>query len=72
MHKRSFVWKPFDSERVKLMNNAVFEKSMENIGNHRDIKLVASDKRSSILVSEPNYHSSKHILDDSMIIEMKM
>ena len=44
---------------------------MENIWNYRDIKLVTSDKRRSILVSEPNYHSSKHISEDLMIIEMK-
>ena len=44
---------------------------MENIRNRRDIKLVTSDKRRSILVSEPNYHSSKCISKDLMIIEMR-
>ena len=53
------------------MNNAVFGKTMENIRKHRDFKLVTSDKRRSILVSEPNYHASKHISEDLMIIEMK-
>ena len=44
-----------DSEKnlFKLMNNAVFGKTMENIRKHRDIKLVTIDK----LVSEPNYHT---------------
>ena len=32
---------------------------MENVRNHRDIKLVPSDKRRKQLVSEPNYHSHK-------------
>ena len=61
----------FEKHFFKLMNNAVFGKTMENIRKHRDIKLVTSDKRRSILVSEPNYHTSKHISEDLMIIEMK-
>ena len=44
---------------------------MESVRNHRDIKAVTSDKRRSILASEPNYHSSKRISKDLMIIEMK-
>ena len=60
----------FEKDFSKLMNNAVFGKTMENIRKHRDIKLVTSNKRRSILVSEPNYHASKHISEDLMIIEM--
>ena len=61
----------FEKDFFKLMNNAVFGKTLENIRNYRNIKLVISDKRRSILVSEPNYHSSRHISEDLMIIEMK-
>ena len=61
----------FEKNFFKLMNNAVFGKTMESVHNHRDIKLVTSDKRRSILVSEPNYHSSKCISKDLMIIEMR-
>ena len=39
------------------MNTFVFGKTMEHIRNHRDIKLVTSEKRRKELVSEPNYHS---------------
>ena len=44
---------------------------MENVRNHRDIKLVTSEKRRKRLVSEPNYHSCKKFSDHLMAIEMK-
>ena len=53
------------------MNNSVFGKTMENIRNHRDIKLVTSDKRRKRLVSEPNYHSHKNFSEHLMAIEIK-
>ena len=55
----------------KLMNNSVFGKKLENVENHRDIKLVTSEKRRKRLVSEPNYHSHKKISDHLMVIEMQ-
>ena len=42
------------------MNNSVFGKTMENVRNHRDIKLVTTEKQRRKLVSEPNYHTTKH------------
>ena len=61
----------FEKASFKLKNNSVFGKTMENVRNHRDIKLVTSDERRSILASEPNYHSSKRILEDLMIMEIR-
>ena len=53
------------------MNNYVFGKTMENVRNHKDIKLVTSDKRRKKLVSEPNYHSHKKFSEHLMAMEMK-
>ena len=61
----------FEKDFFKLMNNSVFGKTMENVSNHRDIKIVTMDKRRSILASEPNYHSTKYISKDLLIMEMK-
>ena len=61
----------FEKDLFKLMNNSVFEKTMENIRKYRDIKLVTTDKKRSKLVSEPNYHTINLISEDLSIIEMK-
>ena len=51
----------FEKDFFRLMNNSVFGKTMENVRNHRDIKLVTTNKKRNKLVSEPNYHTTKHI-----------
>ena len=61
----------FEKNFFKLMNNFVFGKKMENVRDHRDIKLVTKDKRRKRLVSEPYYHSHKKCSDHLMTIEMK-
>ena len=61
----------FEKDFFKSMNNSVFRNTMENVRNHRDIKIVTTDKRRSILASEPNYHSIKYISKDLLIMEMK-
>ena len=38
---------------------------------HRDIKLVTTEEKRSKLVSEPNYHTTKHFSKNLLAIEMK-
>ena len=68
---RKLAKNDFEKDLFKLMNNSVFEKTMENIRKHRNIKLVPTDKKRSKLVSEPNYHTINLISEDLSIIEMK-
>ena len=61
----------FEKDFFKLMINSVFGKSMENVRNHRDIKLVTTDEKRNKLVSEPNYHTTKRFSKNLLVIEMK-
>ena len=61
----------FEKDFFRLMNNAVFGKTMENVRKHRDIKLVTTDKRRNRLVSETNYHTIKWFSENLLAIEMK-
>ena len=61
----------FEKDFFKLMNNAVFSKTMESVRKHRDIKLVTTDKGRNQLASEPNYHTSKYFSENLMAIEIK-
>ena len=67
---RKIAKNDFEKDFFKLMNNAVFGKTMENVRKHRDIKLVKTDKKRSKLVSEPNYHTMNYNSEDLSIIEM--
>ena len=61
----------FEKDFFKLMNNAVFGKTMENVRKHRDIKLVTTERRRNNLVSEQNYLTKKLFTKNLLVIEMK-
>ena len=61
----------FEKDFFKLMNTAVFGKTMENVRKHRDIKRVTTHERRNQLVPEPNYHTIKYFSENLLAIEMK-
>ena len=61
----------FEKILFKLMNNVVFQKTMENVRKYRDIKLVTTERRKYYLVSEPNNHTTKFFTKNLLAIEMK-
>ena len=61
----------FEKEVFKLMNNAVFEKAVENKRKHRNIKLVSTERRSNYLVWERNYYTTMFFTENLLAIEMR-
>ena len=55
----------------KLMNNAVFGKTTENVRKHRDIKFVTTKRKRNYLISEPNDHTTQFFTEILLAIEMK-
>ena len=61
----------FEKVYFRLMNSSVFGKTMENVRNHRDIKIVTTDRQRKKFAWEPSYHKTKYISQDLLIMEMK-
>ena len=61
----------FEKDFFKLMNNAVFGKTMENIRNRVDIKLVNNKKQTEKLSAKPNFKHCNIFSEDLVAIHMK-
>ena len=61
----------FEKGFYKLKINSIYGKTVQNDRNHRDIILVTIEAKRNKLASEPNYHSTKYISKDLLIMEMK-
>ena len=64
--------KDFEKDFLKLMNNAIFGKTMENVSKHSDKKLLTIERRRIYLVSEPKHNFTKFFTEYLLTIEMKM
>ena len=58
-------------DSFKLMNNAAFGKTIENVRTHRDTKLVTTKRRTNYLMSELNYHTIKFFTKNLLATEME-
>ena len=68
---RTEVKNSFEKYFFKLMNNAVFGETMENVREKGDTKLVTKNKRRNYLVLELNYNTTKWFSENLQAIEVK-
>ena len=59
----------FEKDFFKLINNAVFIKTMESLRKYRGIKLVATESRRNYLASKPNYQNKMFFTENLLVIE---
>ena len=61
-----------EKDLFKLMNNAVFGKSMENVLNKSNIKLINNDPEKLLkLIKEPNFEHIHKISDKQVLVQSK-
>ena len=61
----------FEKDFYKLMNNSVFGKTMENIRNRVNVKLVNTKEKLRKLVAKPNFKSCKIFSENLVSVHMK-
>jgi len=64
----------FEKNLYKLMNNVVFDKTMKNVRNHVDVRLLTRwDRRygAEAMIAKSNFHSRSVFSENLVAIEMR-
>lgn len=69
--KRKLASNEFEKDFYKLMNNSVYGKTMENIRNRVDVKLVKTDEELKKMVNKPNFETFKIFNHNLIACHMK-
>ncbi|KYQ58873.1 hypothetical protein ALC60_02117, partial [Trachymyrmex zeteki] len=71
---RTLAKNDFEKNLFKLMNNAVFGKTMENVRNHIDVKLLTQWNGrygAETMIAKPNFHSRNVFSENLIAIKMR-
>ena len=68
--QRTTAKNEFEKDFFKLMSDSVFGKTMENIRNHKDMKLVTSHKKYAKYVMKPNFKDGYPFSKELFAVEM--
>ncbi|XP_070152494.1 uncharacterized protein [Polyergus mexicanus] len=71
---RTLAKNDFEKNLYKLMNNAIFGKTMENVRNHIDVKLLTKwDGRygAEAMIAKPNFHSRSVFSENLIAVELR-
>ena len=65
-NKRKNATSDFEKDMYKLMNNAVYGKTMENVREHINFELVDTPERYAKCVNNPTF-KNRHIINESLV-----